>query len=271
MVEIVIVAKSKSFFFFFYFWSRIRNLGACLALVATLVFLSKTYKSQLTRRLRVNPILKEIEIWKKTASSLIHQDEAEVLVREKLLDHVRHLENQLRNEHLFNSDNESDFELSASDCEGYYNSVASGTSARQRQPSEKKRNDYDVSQMEAKYLITNKPLFIKASAVLLVVILLFFLHPFIDTVELSLPWISITGALVLLLIADMEDLHIVLEKVELGTLLFFAGLFILVRVIEEMGVITWLAELTINLVTVVPEVIFAILSLSFCLFLKKYL
>lgn len=43
-------------------------------------------------------------------------------------------------------------------------------------------------------------------------------------------WIAILGALWLLVLADMQDFEIILHRVEWATLLFFAGLFVLMEV-----------------------------------------
>ena len=49
----------------------------------------------------------------------------------------------------------------------------------------------------------------------------------------SLPsgWIAIFGAVILLVLSDTQDLEPVLHKIEWTTLLFFAGLFVLMEVI----------------------------------------
>lgn len=44
-------------------------------------------------------------------------------------------------------------------------------------------------------------------------------------------WIAILGALWLLVLADIQDFEIILHRVEWATLLFFAGLFVLMEVI----------------------------------------
>lgn len=46
-------------------------------------------------------------------------------------------------------------------------------------------------------------------------------------------WIAILGALWLLVLADLQDFEIILHRVEWATLLFFAGLFVLMEVRED--------------------------------------
>lgn len=45
-------------------------------------------------------------------------------------------------------------------------------------------------------------------------------------------WIAILGALWLLVLADIQDFEIILHRVEWATLLFFAGLFVLMEVFD---------------------------------------
>ncbi len=43
-------------------------------------------------------------------------------------------------------------------------------------------------------------------------------------------WIAVFGGVVLLVLADIQDLEAIIHKIEWGTLLFFAGLFVLIEV-----------------------------------------
>ena len=49
-------------------------------------------------------------------------------------------------------------------------------------------------------------------------------------VVLSAGWIAVFGAVVLLVLSDTQDMEPVLHKIEWATLLFFAGLFVLMEV-----------------------------------------
>ena len=66
----------------------------------------------------------------------------------------------------------------------------------------------------------------------------------------STGWIAIFGALVLLLLADVQELEGVLHKVEWGTLLFFAGLFVLMEGLGELGLIDFIGEVTVDIIKV---------------------
>lgn len=89
-------------------------------------------------------------------------------------------------------------------------------------------------------IITDKKLLIKSLLVLGGVILGFFLH---DILHLGSATIAITGAAVILIIGKI-DVKKTLEDVEWPTILFFAGLFILVGGLQKTGVLELLAKLT---------------------------
>ncbi len=88
--------------------------------------------------------------------------------------------------------------------------------------------------LKEKYQIKNKPLLLKCGSVLITVIILFFLHSFhhIDTA-----YIAIAGAFACLFLGTNEDLHTTFELLEWETLVFFAGLFIMIEGVNELGVI----------------------------------
>jgi Na+/H+ antiporter NhaD/arsenite permease-like protein len=83
------------------------------------------------------------------------------------------------------------------------------------------------------YPIRNVTLLAKSGVSLLFVIMLFFLHS-VPNLNLSLGWTALHGALLLLLLADNEEMEGVLARVEWGTLLFFASLFVLMEVQRQM-------------------------------------
>lgn len=79
------------------------------------------------------------------------------------------------------------------------------------------------------YPIRDKWLLLKSGCALTFVIVMFFIHT-LPNVNLSLGWISLLGAILVLILADSENLESLLVRVEWSTLLFFASLFILMEV-----------------------------------------
>lgn len=112
--------------------------------------------------------------------------------------------------------------------------------------------ELNTKQLEQQYQIKNMPLFINSCIVLGISIIMFFLHA-LPQIHLDLGWIAILGALALLLLSNNLDIEHILTKVEWGTLLFFAALFILMEGLAELGLITWIGDETANLIKSVPE------------------
>ena len=97
----------------------------------------------------------------------------------------------------------------------------------------------DVEELEEKYGIKDASLLKRAGGVLFLVILGFFLHPLL---HVPVAWVALIGAVLTLLVTTPHELEEALEKVEWSTLLFFAGLFVLVHSLDLMGVIKWIGE-----------------------------
>ena len=57
-----------------------------------------------------------------------------------------------------------------------------------------------------------------------------YLPMYANSFPLLVGWIAIFGAVVLLILADTQNLDPILHKIEWSTLLFFAGLFVLMEV-----------------------------------------
>jgi len=104
----------------------------------------------------------------------------------------------------------------------------------------------DVEELEAKYGIKDAALLKRAGGVLFLVILGFFLHPLL---HVPVAWVALIGAVLTLLVTTPHELEEALEKVEWSTLLFFAGLFVLVHSLDLMGVIKWIGEQVVSTIS----------------------
>ena len=98
----------------------------------------------------------------------------------------------------------------------------------------KKANCQVDKSLVEKYQIKNKPLLLKCGTILASVIIMFFLHP---VHHINTSYIAIAGAFACLLLGTNDDLHTTFELLEWETLVFFAGLFIMIECINELGVI----------------------------------
>eukprot|EP01126_Amoeba_proteus_P035993 TRINITY_DN3647_c0_g3_i7.p1 TRINITY_DN3647_c0_g3~~TRINITY_DN3647_c0_g3_i7.p1 ORF type:complete len:265 (+),score=60.65 TRINITY_DN3647_c0_g3_i7:37-795(+) len=128
-----------------------------------------------------------------------------------------------------------------------------------------------LPELEAKYKITNFPLLLNSGffffsghlvtifsydysvGIVLTGVLFFFFGHSLFHVELGLAWIAMIGAMLLVLLSGIHNFDHVLEKVEFGTLMFFASLFILMETIAELGLIDWIAVQIEGLIALVPE------------------
>lgn len=98
--------------------------------------------------------------------------------------------------------------------------------------------------------IKDKVLLAKTGAVMTAVILAFLLH---SVHEVKPAWIATLGAILLLIMASPADVHHPLESVEIPTLMFFAGLFVMVEAIKETGLIRAIGESMADFIKSVEE------------------
>jgi len=100
-----------------------------------------------------------------------------------------------------------------------------------------------IMEKDEKILIKDKALLWKSLFVLTCVFIAFILH---GVLELESATIAITGAVILLLISNVE-VEEILSEVEWNTILFFLGLFILVGGLKSVGAIDMLAEYVLKI------------------------
>ena len=108
----------------------------------------------------------------------------------------------------------------------------------------------DVAELESKYGIKDYQMLTTSGIILGLVILGFFLHPI---THMPVSWIALGGSVLMLLATNRHDLEEPLEEVEWTTLLFFAGLFVLVHSLQYMGVISFIGEYVQRAIEAFPE------------------
>ncbi|MCD6383274.1 MAG: hypothetical protein J7L88_02290 [Thermoplasmata archaeon] len=105
-------------------------------------------------------------------------------------------------------------------------------------PERKRLREVETCPIPSRYKKpVNRRIFVRSVIVLLLVIVLFFLE---DLINVSSAVIALAGATLLLLLTGI-DIYQALSNVEWPTLLFFAGLFIFIGTLEEMGLIKAIA------------------------------
>ncbi|XP_046833605.1 P protein isoform X1 [Vespa velutina] len=169
----------------------------------------------------VQELRHEIAIWQRAAASLSSYSKDENLVRETLLKKVQRLLTQLKKK------------------------LMTGSAAFEKYKT-------TLEELQEKYPIRDKWLLVKSGFALVFVITLFFLHS-VPGMNLSLGWTALLGVLLLLILADSEDLDGLMARVEWSTLLFFASLFILMEALSRLGLIAWIGKQTEKIILSVNE------------------
>ncbi|PBC26070.1 P protein [Apis cerana cerana] len=175
----------------------------------------------------VQELRHEIAIWQRAAASLSSYSKDENLVRETLLKKVQRLLSQLKKK------------------------LMTGSETLERYKT-------TLEELQEKYPIRDKWLLVKSGFTLIFVITLFFVHS-VPNLHLSLGWTALLGVLLLLILADSEDLDGLMARVEWSTLLFFASLFVLMEVegkhaaLSRLGLIAWIGKQTEKIILSVNE------------------
>ena len=101
----------------------------------------------------------------------------------------------------------------------------------------------NVDLLRIQYGIKDAALLKKSGVILIGVILLFFVHSAIPHPLLSVATIALGGAVLMLLVTSPHRVEEQLDAVEWTTIIFFAGLFIMIHGLEYMGLIEIIADL----------------------------
>uniref|UniRef100_A0A8C2WRF0 OCA2 melanosomal transmembrane protein n=1 Tax=Cyclopterus lumpus TaxID=8103 RepID=A0A8C2WRF0_CYCLU len=199
------------------------SLGICLVLFTSFPFLRMLYwnkKLYNKESIEIVELKHEVLVWRQTAQRINPASREETAVKCLLMQKVLNLESLLRK--MMKT-----FQRCISSM-GYYSFYCF-------------------------HRITDTVLLVKCVSVLAVVIFMFFLNSFVPSIHLELGWIAILGSLWLLVLADVQDFEIILHRVEWATLLFFAGLFVLMEALAQLQLIDYIGEQTALLIKSVPE------------------
>ncbi|RJU84468.1 MAG: hypothetical protein DWB93_01500 [Candidatus Poseidoniales archaeon] len=101
----------------------------------------------------------------------------------------------------------------------------------------------NIELLRIKYGIKDIELLKKSGIILILVIIAFFLHSAYPHPLFSVATIAIAGAVIMLLVTSPHKVEEQLDSVEWTTIIFFAGLFIMIHGLEYMGLIDKIAEL----------------------------
>mmetsp|Transcript_1547 Transcript_1547/g.3481 ORF Transcript_1547/g.3481 Transcript_1547/m.3481 type:complete len:232 (-) Transcript_1547:111-806(-) len=109
----------------------------------------------------------------------------------------------------------------------------------------------DVRTLKKTYQVYDEPRLLIAGTTTFFVILIFFLHP---VHHKDTAWIALIGAFITIAFTNPHDVQDALRNhVEWDTLLFFAGLFVLVEVCAAMGLLTAIGSALASVIKSQPE------------------
>ncbi|XP_068448974.1 P protein [Clinocottus analis] len=205
------------------------SLGIVLVLLTSFPFLRLLYwnkKLYNKESIEIVELKHEVLVWRQTAQRINPASREETAVKCLLMQKVLNLESLLRRM-----------------MKSFHSQIS----------QEDKNWEQNIQELQKKHRISDTVLLVKCVSVLAVVIFMFFLNSFVPSIHLELGWIAILGSLWLLVLADVQDFEIILHRVEWATLLFFAGLFVLMEALAQLQLIDYVGEQTALLIKSVPE------------------
>ncbi|XP_063726467.1 P protein-like isoform X2 [Symsagittifera roscoffensis] len=105
----------------------------------------------------------------------------------------------------------------------------------------------EIKKLESSSGVKDFPLMIKSIVILVLVVVLFFIQsaPFIHA---DLGFIAFTGSLMLMVLANEDDIETLIEKIEWTTLLFFGSLFVLMESLAELHLLDFIGDRTVSMI-----------------------
>lgn len=206
------------------------HMGLGILLVCVQTYIQLRYMFRDMNKLRhsvprdILELRQEIAVWRRAAASLSSYSRDEDLVRKALEKKVNRLNTALVKREAGGGTSRTDPKFCST-----------------------------LAQMKEKYQIRDKQLLVKSAISVMFVVVVFFLHAIPELQRLSLGWTALLGAILLLLLAEREDLEPILARVEWSTLLFFAALFVLMEALSKLGLIAWIGKMTESVILMVNE------------------
>lgn len=103
------------------------------------------------------------------------------------------------------------------------------------QASREENFENNLSELKKKYKIRDHGLLIKCAVAFIFFKLIAIIHSLPGMEGGSLEWAIILAALLLIIMENRRNFETILERIDYGTLIFFASLFVLVEVLDDLG------------------------------------
>ncbi|KAG9510215.1 P protein [Fragariocoptes setiger] len=111
--------------------------------------------------------------------------------------------------------------------------------------------DLKVTELRNKYPIKDMALLIKCLLVLSMTLVLFILQSF-EWAHITLGWASLFAGLTMLVLSNQHQFEGIILRIEWSTLMFFFGLFVVMEVVLELGLIVYIGQHTQQLIEQIP-------------------
>lgn len=202
------------------------TVGVIIIVIATNIHLRLKFRNINNLRMHEPKELKElrrnIKVWERAAGKIPPYSKDANIVRETLMKKVRYLRHELKKK------------------------MTKGCVQKEIYRS-------TLEELQKEYPIKNKGLLIKAGVACAFIISLFFVESIPELRRMSSSWAALLGVMLLLIIADKNDMEALLSRIEWPTLMFFAAMFTLMEAVERMGLIDWIGHATESIIQSVSE------------------
>lgn len=217
--------------------------GIVLVVIGTCAYLRCYFWDVQSLRLAEPKAIKElkrqIKVWTRAAHSLSSYSKDADIVRTTLLRKVKCLKHKLKQR-----------ETGVGSYDEYNHTLEDLKAAVSIQTFFK---NSCCNHLSPKYPVKNKPLLLKATLVLALVIVAFFVQSVPTLQTLPLGWVALIGVILLLIISGKDNFDELLSKVEWTTLLFIAAMYVVMECVERLGLISWIVTQTKNVIMSVDE------------------
>eukprot|EP01113_Clastostelium_recurvatum_P034342 TRINITY_DN4648_c0_g2_i2.p1 TRINITY_DN4648_c0_g2~~TRINITY_DN4648_c0_g2_i2.p1 ORF type:complete len:909 (-),score=187.32 TRINITY_DN4648_c0_g2_i2:69-2687(-) len=229
--------------------------GVVIIFIATVYFLKFFYRVEFGLVPKLSTVSEmhlrtEIDIWRDTARVLNTTSPEERSVKEMLVSFIGKTQQQQQDQ-IEQPEEESIVADPNLSMNSFVLIDPFSAQARIANPISRPddRSMAGLEELKRECKIHDMRLFIMCMAVLTVVVTMFFLENFIARwVHLPLAWVSLLGAFLLMVLADIKDIHVILHKVEWNTLIFFGALFVMIEAVSRLGLINFIGN---NIATVI--------------------
>ncbi|KAG4072992.1 hypothetical protein HA402_009411 [Bradysia odoriphaga] len=171
---------------------------------------------------KATELRREITVWKRAADKLSSFSKDVDLVRETLLKKVKILKHRLRRAEQSGTDSKEEYK-------------------------------FTLNELKMSYKIKNKPLLIQSAIALVFVIAFFFIQSVPQWTSLPLSFCALLGVILLLIIADKDDMDVLMHRIEWTTMLFFAAMFVTMECLARLGLINWIGKQSETVIQSVGE------------------